>query len=217
VTTVSDDRDPGLVAPDVRVGGRRILLTPHNCFACGRLNVHGLQLELHAADDRCWTELTLPGRFEGWEGIAHGGIIATILDEVMGWAIIGTDVWGVTARMTLEFKRPVAVGGRYRAEGWVVRARRRLVESAAHLLDAEGGEVLATAEALYVGVSEERKRELKARYAYALLREDDEPPGADGADPPAAGDEPPAAGDEPSAAGAPGELARERLPGDPRT
>jgi len=68
---------------DVRLGGRRIEVAPHNCFACGTLNVHGLHLELHAADDRCWVELTLPERFGGWDGIAHGGIVCTLLDEVM--------------------------------------------------------------------------------------------------------------------------------------
>ena len=61
---------------------------PHHCFACGTLNIHGLHLELHVEDGRCWTELTLPERFEGWEGIAHGGIVCTILDEVMAWALV---------------------------------------------------------------------------------------------------------------------------------
>jgi len=63
---------------DVRIGGRRILMTPHNCFACGTLNVHGIQLDLHAGADRCWTELSLAERFEGWEGIAHGGIVTGV-------------------------------------------------------------------------------------------------------------------------------------------
>ena len=159
----------GLAAPDVRVGGRRILLTPHNCFACGQLNVHGLQLDLHADGGECWAELTLPERFEGWDGIAHGGILATILDEVMAWAIIEQDSWGVTARMTIEYKKPVAVGSRIRGEGWLVRARRRLVEAAGRIVDADTGEELATAEALYVAAPEDRKRELKERYAFTLV------------------------------------------------
>jgi uncharacterized protein (TIGR00369 family) len=179
----------GLVAPDVRVGGRRLLLSPHNCFACGQLNVHGLQLELHAAEGRCWTELPLAERFEGWDGIAHGGILATILDEVMAWAIIDQDAWGVTARMTIEFKRPVRVGSRIRGEGWLVRARRRLVETGGRIVDADSGEELATAEGLYVAAPEERKRELKERYAYRVVP-DDEPHGPDGPDGPDRADGP---------------------------
>ena len=95
---------------DVLIGGQRIALAPHNCFACGTLNVHGLQLELHAADGLCWVELELAERFQGWEGIAHGGIVCTLLDEVMAWAVVDHDMWGVTARMSVEFKKPVPLG-----------------------------------------------------------------------------------------------------------
>ncbi len=183
--------DGPVAASEVRVGGRRFVLTPHACFACGQLNVHGLHLDLHSVDGRCWTELTLPERFQGWEGIAHGGIIATILDEVMAWAIIDQDAWGVTARMTIEFKLPVHVGMRIRGEGWVVRARRRLVEAAGRLVDAETGDELATSEALYVAAPEERKRELKARYAFRAVPEDGATDlGSDlASDPPETGDD----------------------------
>jgi uncharacterized protein (TIGR00369 family) len=160
--------ESGVVTPDVRVGGQRIMLTPHNCFACGTLNVHGLQLELHAGGDRCWTELTLERRFEGWEGIAHGGILCTILDEVMAWALVDHDLWGVTARMAIDFKRPVRIGRPIRAEGRVVSVRRRLVEAEGVILDATDGSILAQSSATYVGAPEEKKRELKERYAFRI-------------------------------------------------
>jgi uncharacterized protein (TIGR00369 family) len=159
----------------VRVGGSRIVLEPHNCFACGSLNTHGIQLALHAEDGRCWTELALDRRFEGWEGIAHGGIVCTILDEVMAWALVDNDNWGVTARMAVDFKRPVPIGRPIRAEGRVVDVRRRLVRAAGVLVDAEDGAVLARADGLYVAAPETRKQELKARYGFRL--EPDETPG----------------------------------------
>ncbi len=170
--------DGARALPDVRIGGRRILLTPHNCFACGELNVHGLHLDLHAREGRCWSELELPERFEGWEGIAHGGIVCTILDEVMAWAIVGQDAWGVTARMTVEFRRPVRVGTKIRGEGWIVRARRRVFDTAARIVEVETGAELATAEATYVAAPEERKRALKERYAYRLVPDGTEETGA---------------------------------------
>ncbi len=155
--------------PDVRLGGRRIELRPHACFACGDLNAHGLHLQLHAAGDRCWTELRLPDRFAGWEGIAHGGITCTILDEVMAWALIEHDVWGVTARMSVAFRRPVRIGAPIRAEGWVTRSRRRLFDTAGHVVDLASGEELATAEATYAPASPERREALKARYGFRLV------------------------------------------------
>ena len=151
---------------DVHIGGERITLVPHNCFACGALNTHGLQLELHAADDHCWVETTLDTRFQGWDGIAHGGIICTILDEVMAWALVEHDMWGVTARMSVEFKKPVPIGRPIRGDGHVVSARRRIVEAEGVLVDAEDGTVLASSTATFVAAPEDKKRELKARYGF---------------------------------------------------
>jgi uncharacterized protein (TIGR00369 family) len=149
---------------------------PHNCFACGTLNEHGLRLELHLGERRSWTELTLDSRFEGWVGIAHGGIVATILDEVMAWSLVAEDNWGVTARMSVEFRRPIQVGSRVRAEGWIVRSRKRIVETAAHIVDGSGT-VLAAAEGTYLAADQTRKRELQARYGYrvAAARRRDDP------------------------------------------
>jgi uncharacterized protein (TIGR00369 family) len=156
----------------VRIGGRRVQLAPHNCFACGTLNISGLQLELHAADDRCWTELVLPDRFQGWEGIAHGGILCTILDEVMGWALIDRDMWGVTARLNVEFKRPVPIGRPIRAEARVVSVRRRLIEAEGVILDRADGGLLARSQGTFVGASPAKKEELKARYGFILVPDD---------------------------------------------
>ncbi len=148
--------------------GQRIVLDPHNCFACGELNEHGLHLVLHTQDGRCWTELELDQRFEGWDGIAHGGIVATILDEVMAWALIDTDAWGLTARMDVGFKRPVPLGAPIRGEGWVVEARRRLMTTAGRIVDAASGTVLATAEATYVAAPADRREALRARYRFRV-------------------------------------------------
>ena len=188
-------RSPG-AARDSGAPSRRIEVEPHNCFACGTLNAHGLHLELHTEADRCWTRLTLSDRFEGWEGIAHGGILAAILDEVMAWALVDHDLWGLAARMSVDFRRPVRVGQPILAEGWVssVARRGRLIDTAGRIVDATSGELLATADARYIGATEGRKRELKARYRFRVVderpgdgeRPDDEPDAPVSVDPPEA-------------------------------
>ena len=139
-------------------------IRPHHCFACGELNEVGLHLRLNLEPGRCWTELALPRRFEGWEGIIHGGILSTILDEVMAWSLVSHDNWGVTARMSIDFRKPVTVGQAIRAEGWITESRRRIQVTAGRIVDAESGVELAVAEATYVAATEAHKRELKERY-----------------------------------------------------
>ncbi len=146
-------------------GVPRFEVAPHHCFACGTLNEHGLGLVLHVEPQRAWVDLELEKRFEGWDDIAHGGIICTILDEVMAWALAAEDNWGVTARMAVEFRRPVKIGQPIRAEGWITRKRRRIIDTEARIVDRDDGTLLAAASGVYVAADEERKRQLRERYA----------------------------------------------------
>ncbi|HEX5589109.1 MAG TPA: PaaI family thioesterase [Candidatus Limnocylindrales bacterium] len=159
--------------PITEIEGRPFRFEPHRCFACGELNEHGLRLQLHTDASGCRTQLVLDPRFQGWEDVAHGGILATILDEVMAWAVIGRGTWGVTARMTIDYRRPVPVGTPIRAEGEVVESKRRLARTAGRILDARSGEVLATATGTYVAAPPDRLAELQARYR---LRPSDDAP-----------------------------------------
>ena len=141
----------------------------HNCFACGSLNTHGLGLLLHLEPGRSWTALELDRRFEGWEGIAHGGITTTILDEVMAWSLVESDNWGVTARLNVQFRRPVPIGTPLRADGWLTNVRRRLMDTEARIIDVATGVELATATGVYVAADADRKREILERYKFRRL------------------------------------------------
>jgi uncharacterized protein (TIGR00369 family) len=168
----SETREAAANLAEVTLGGRRIRYAPHRCFACGELNEHGLHMTLHVQDERCWSELTLDERFQGWDGIIHGGILSTVLDEVMAWSLVARDSWGVTARLNVTYHKPVEVGRRIRAEGHVTDGRRRVSRTAATIADAGTGELLASAEGVYVAASEERRVELKARYRFRLVPEE---------------------------------------------
>ncbi len=160
-------------------GGGRFEFAPHNCFACGTLNTGGLGIVLHVEPGRSSTELALERRFEGWAGVIHGGILCTILDEVMAWALVGEDNWGVTARMAVDFRRPVPIGLQIRAEGWTTRSRRRIVETAGQIVDPGTGIVHATATGTYLAADAGRKRDLRERYGVRLMRPEPGTPGSD--------------------------------------
>ena len=96
--------------------------------------------------------------------MAHGGIVCTILDEVMAWAVIGRGTWGVTARLNVAFRRPIRTGRQIRAEGWVVQQDRRAMRAAGKVLDPATGEVLATGESTFIAVPPDQLERLKARY-----------------------------------------------------
>ena len=150
-------------------GGTSFEIAPHSCFACGTLNTQGMGLTLHVEQDRSWTEVTLGQHFQGWDGIAHGGIVSTILDEVMAWSLAASDDWGVTARMNVEFRKPVPLGKPLRADGWITGRRRRIIDTAARICDASGGIEYATATGTYVAADAGRKAEIRARYGFRRI------------------------------------------------
>lgn len=137
---------------------------PHHCFACGELNEGGLRLVLHTSPEGAWTETTLAPIFQGWDAVAHGGIVCTLLDEVMAWSVIGQGTWGVTARLNVAFRRPITTGRRVRAEGRVVEDHRRAIRTAGRVFDPVSGEDYATAEGTFMALPADQLDRLKARY-----------------------------------------------------
>ncbi|HTS15600.1 MAG TPA: PaaI family thioesterase [Candidatus Sulfotelmatobacter sp.] len=147
----------------------RVEVAPHGCFVCGDLNDQGLHVALRVGGGRAWTELTLTARHEGWAGVIHGGILAALLDEVMGWALFQQDCWGVTADLGVRYKAPVRVGQRVRVEGWVTETHRRVFRARGQVLDAMTGDLLCTGEATYVAAPAAQKADLQARYQLRLV------------------------------------------------
>ncbi|MDJ0784555.1 MAG: PaaI family thioesterase [Desulfosarcinaceae bacterium] len=88
------------------------------CFACGAANPSGLQMKFFSDGERVFAFPEVPTRMAGWDRVVHGGIISTILDEIMGWAAIHLfKQLGVTGTMTIAFKKPLFVGERLTAVG----------------------------------------------------------------------------------------------------
>lgn len=100
-----------------------------SCFVCGRENPAGLKLQFYDDNvDTVATTFTLDSRFEGYPGIAHGGILASILDEVVGRvAMVGDHHhFMMTVNMKLQYRNPVPVGVKVTAVGKAIKLRGRL-------------------------------------------------------------------------------------------
>jgi acyl-coenzyme A thioesterase PaaI-like protein len=148
----------------------------HWCFACGRLNPSGLELDFDVSTNSATARYTGLQRHQGYDGTVHGGVVTALLDETMGWAIFHQGIWGVTAKIEVTFKRPVPVGLELVVTGVVARDRGRTIETTGTLARADNGEVLAEASAVFVRMSDERRAELEQRYsrtdeAFARVRE----------------------------------------------
>ena len=128
--------------------------TSRMCFVCGRENPVGLQLTFYedVAAGKIMGPLNIPERYQGYPGVVHGGILATILDETTGRAInVGQDdeqFW-VTAKLQMRYRKPTPTVTPLMAVGWVVSRRSRTAEVAGEIRLMDGS---VTAEAVAVVV-----------------------------------------------------------------
>lgn len=133
------------------------------CFGCGNINPQGLRLTFRIVDGGVEAQFTSQPEHQGFPGVMHGNLVATLLDEAMSWALVAADVWAVTARMETRFRQPVPLGEPLRVTGRIIKDRRRLLTVAAEL-NSQDGQVLAHGEGLFMRVAPERERQLKDIY-----------------------------------------------------
>jgi uncharacterized protein (TIGR00369 family) len=101
--------------------------------------------------------VTFAERFQGWAGVVHGGLVATVLDEAMIYAAGAKGLKTVTGEMTVRFIKPVATGVAYMLRGRFLEDKGRIVLAASELLDA-GGEVKARASGKLFKIGGEPRR-----------------------------------------------------------
>lgn len=124
----------------------------NRCFGCGVANPVGLHLEFLLAEDHsvvCFAQVQ--DTFEGHPGYAHGGIIATLLDETMSKAVRARGFSAMTRHLEVDYLRPVPTGKPLRLEGRVTHNEGRKHWTEAKILDAEGT-LLAHGKGLFIEV-----------------------------------------------------------------
>jgi uncharacterized protein (TIGR00369 family) len=125
----------------------------HSCFVCGESNPIGLNLRFETDGHIVRTRFTPRPEHIGFKEVVHGGIIATLLDEIMVWACLAqTKRFAYCAEFTVRFLNPLQPGQETLATAELVANRRdRIFEAKAELHDG-AGKLLATATGKYLPV-----------------------------------------------------------------
>ena len=135
-------------AGEARAGGAPALEDDGMCFCCGAKNPIGLKLQFEMLpDSRMRTEWTPRREHQGFKDIVHGGLVATLMDEVMIRLLYALGIRAVTAELSTRLLRPLRAGKRYRFESRLVEDKGRVVTTEAEAFDVELGERVASASA----------------------------------------------------------------------
>lgn len=126
-----------------RESGHGVVLAPsatNGCFVCGGANTRGMYLTFEQDNEtrRIRGRFQIGAEYQGATGFVHGGIIATLLDEVMSKANRFRQARAVTAELSVEYLRPVRTGVDLIVEGWETDAKGRNLFLQGEIRDAEG-------------------------------------------------------------------------------
>jgi len=124
-----------------------------NCFVCGVENQRGLKLAFYdIAPGKVETRLTVANDYQGFPGIAHGGILASILDETATRTVLGANGSRrivVTASLEVRYRKPVPLNVPLRAVGEIIDDKGEIIRAVSRV-ESEDGVVLANATVVMV-------------------------------------------------------------------
>lgn len=122
----------------------------HGCFVCGKDNPVGLKLKFKQEDEKTVSaEFTPSQHHEGFPGYMHGGLISTLMDEVMARAVNLLGYNGMTARLELRYRLKVPVNKKLRVEAKIIQNKKTIVDLEAKTY-LENGEIAADAKARFM-------------------------------------------------------------------
>src|SRR5437763_16636185 len=127
--------------------------TYQRCFACGHRNESGLKLTFRRDGERIVADYTPAERYQGFPGVLHGGILATMLDETMGRTGALRQEWLMTGKLDIRYRQPAPIDQPLRVWGEIARERNGAIDAigAVELMD---GTVLADARGMFVRLPE---------------------------------------------------------------
>lgn len=119
------------------------------CFVCGDQNPHGLRIAFYSDNDEAVAAYVADGRYQGYKGIFHGGLVSTLLDEIMAKAVLARKRYCMTVEMTVRFRKAIPVGTPLRLVGRVTGDRGRLLETSGEIIG-DDGTIFASATGKYL-------------------------------------------------------------------
>lgn len=119
------------------------------CFACGEKNPQGLKLKFTYEQEVVKTTFVPTEIHQGYPGVMHGGLVSTILDEIMSWALQFQGFVGYTARLEVRFRKNVPLEQPLHFESRIIGKRGSLIDTEAKALSPEG-EVMAEAKGRFM-------------------------------------------------------------------
>jgi acyl-coenzyme A thioesterase PaaI-like protein len=127
-----------------------------NCFVCGVENLAGLHMRFFETDSdpvEVHVDYTVPQRYQGYPGVVHGGIVATMLDEVISRTVFRGDPprFVVTARLSIRYRKPVPVETPLKLVGRVVEDKGKVISVTGEIYGPDGA-MLASGDAVLVEV-----------------------------------------------------------------
>jgi acyl-coenzyme A thioesterase PaaI-like protein len=128
---------------DMRTDGNR-------CFVCGPVNSIGLKLVFRIEDDVCRSEFSPSEMHCGYDGVTHGGIIFSVLDDVMGNWIHLKGIRAYTAKCDIRYKDNLPTGTKVRVEGRCIKRRGRLIVMGGKMIRDDTNEIVAETQASFM-------------------------------------------------------------------
>jgi acyl-coenzyme A thioesterase PaaI-like protein len=136
------------------------------CFLCGVENPIGLKLKFYTDDEgRCIACFNPRPEHQGFSGQLHGGIISALLDETMGRVLVSQDVWAVTGRLEVKFRKPVPLDQELTIVGELTRNRRRAYEARGEIRLPEGT-VLVEGSGTYIRIPDEAVQQTRSALGF---------------------------------------------------
>ncbi len=126
----------------------------HECFGCGPGHSTGLRVRCFRTAEGVVSPVFVPAVYAGPPGAAHGGIVATYLDEICAGAVVrATGKVAVTGELTVRYVAPVPVERAVLGRGRLLTDHGRYVDVEGRLEELETGRLLATAKGRFFPVT----------------------------------------------------------------